>query len=449
MPIMPSLFSSHRSSPSRPSKSSSPPRTSYFSHSHSHSPAPKQPSVMENLLINTAREQARPLPEAPGLSLVTTTGHFSRLIVRLSPVVAVWECFDTMVRWRDPIKSPILVLGWVTLCYYPTILCIVPNLYIMYLILRNYVVKQRGSIHSETSGTTPNWYASITVGSEQYAKNMQFMQNVMAQYCDAYDAFHALLQKLDWTHPELTSRVLSYTVLSIPITWTFYFLIPLHYLLMLSGILVLLRNTTGLKWKSLNVALVADLPMGGKGGIPMTLPGRLARQMTGVLDAVSGLATFAGIGADARRAGRERQIETQQQQQQQAQMRSLSGERKRATPPMPQPQPPMVVSLFENQRWWAGPGWISHLLAEERAPWSDHSGAMSCPSPDDYTLPHGWTWHDDDWRCDTSWGTTDPEGWVYSDHKWMNPTPTAGLVSLTRRRRWVRTMAQARPGSAM
>lgn len=42
------------------------------------------------------------------------------------------------------------------------------------------------------------------------------------------------------------------------------------------------------------------------------------------------------------------------------------------------------VSIYENQRWWAGIGWTSELLQQDPGPWSSQDGTFGIKSPDFY-----------------------------------------------------------------
>ncbi|CAO3654567.1 unnamed protein product [Mucor hiemalis] len=143
------------------------------------------------------------------------------------------------------------------------------------------------------------------------------------------------------------------------------------------------------------------------------------------------------------------------------------------------PSEPIQISIYENQRWWAGSGYTSQLLRSERSGWSNITGLEPLPPKDDMPSPMHYTWaDDDDWHLDTTgpWVDDaleivvscafsnsairtliecDEDGWVYSDHRWSNPrnrpeaatgrTPALAnghgesSRALTRRRRWYRT----------
>ncbi|KAJ1945020.1 hypothetical protein GGF37_001908 [Kickxella alabastrina] len=108
-----------------------------------------------------------------------------------------------------------------------------------------------------------------------------------------------------------------------------------------------------------------------------------------------------------------------------------------------------LVSVFENQRWWLGLGWIPRLGSGERGKWSDESGKQGYASLSDFLPGAGYEWADgggggdgDGWEIDREWAlpvVPDDEGWVYTDNFWKRPAQGASPVSsYTRRRKWVR-----------
>ncbi|KAJ2869087.1 hypothetical protein GGI22_000471 [Coemansia erecta] len=106
---------------------------------------------------------------------------------------------------------------------------------------------------------------------------------------------------------------------------------------------------------------------------------------------------------------------------------------------------PHMVSVFENQRWWLGFGWIPRLGTNERAKWSDETGKIRYASINDFMPADGYEWADDGsggWEVDKYWALpvrTDGDGWVYTDNFWRHPSPASSLVSsYTRRRKWMR-----------
>ncbi|KAJ2786453.1 hypothetical protein GGI15_001511 [Coemansia interrupta] len=112
---------------------------------------------------------------------------------------------------------------------------------------------------------------------------------------------------------------------------------------------------------------------------------------------------------------------------------------------------PHTVSVFENQRWWLGFGWIPRLGSSERAKWSDESGRKRYASLSNFLPEDGFVWADGSsgggWEVDRLWAlpvATDEDGWVYTDNFWKKPASAASAVSsYTRRRKWVRRVRPA------
>ena len=69
-----------------------------------------------------------------------------------------------------------------------------------------------------------------------------------------------------------------------------------------------------------------------------------------------------------------------------------------------------IIKVFENQRWWAGLGWIPFLLKNERSAWSDETGTNSFSHIHDYQLPESFIWKDEEWRLNEGWCGKDIDG---------------------------------------
>ena len=95
---------------------------------------------------------------------------------------------------------------------------------------------------------------------------------------------------------------------------------------------------------------------------------------------------------------------------------------------------------------FVGVGWIPHLLRSERKAWTDETGDIQRPDKDTYDLPsHDWEWLEDSWTLDKKWYKgVDDDAWVYTDHNWEQAAVQSSMSSLTRRRKWVRTMQMKR-----
>ncbi|KAI8148147.1 hypothetical protein BJV82DRAFT_594759 [Fennellomyces sp. T-0311] len=70
---------------------------------------------------------------------------------------------------------------------------------------------------------------------------------------------------------------------------------------------------------------------------------------------------------------------------------------------------PVEVSLYENQRWWAGSGYTSQLLRSERAGWSNLTGSEPLPGKDEMPPPPAYDWGESGWELDITGPWTDEQ----------------------------------------
>ena len=62
-----------------------------------------------------------------------------------------------------------------------------------------------------------------------------------------------------------------------------------------------------------------------------------------------------------------------------------------------------VVKVYENQRWWAGLGWIPFLLKNERTGWTDESGTVNSSHINEYQPIPFYKWKQDEWSIYQDW----------------------------------------------
>ncbi|GAB5589026.1 hypothetical protein Unana1_03926 [Umbelopsis nana] len=62
----------------------------------------------------------------------------------------------------------------------------------------------------------------------------------------------------------------------------------------------------------------------------------------------------------------------------------------------------LEISVFENQRWWAGSGFTGQLLRAERKPWTNITGAEPLIPKEEMPPPIGYRWSDKEWKLDES-----------------------------------------------
>ncbi|KAI7903322.1 uncharacterized protein BX663DRAFT_508218 [Cokeromyces recurvatus] len=65
------------------------------------------------------------------------------------------------------------------------------------------------------------------------------------------------------------------------------------------------------------------------------------------------------------------------------------------------------VSVYENQRWWAGTGYTSQLLRSERSAWSNICGSEPLLPKDEMLPPKNYTWEENGWQLDITGPWTD------------------------------------------
>ncbi|KAJ3177841.1 hypothetical protein HDU85_005753 [Gaertneriomyces sp. JEL0708] len=302
----------------------------------------------------------------------------------------------------------------------------------------------------------------VGVGGEHYTENMQFLQNVIASYTSLHDTvLHVVKSAL---HSDFAPQ---YLLMSIPATWISYFVI----------------SQVGWSWAWCWMGLWVlgagrALPNGNKVDAGLGITGAvdlsaLTNQLTRTIDIdmrwFDNISTFlAALPTAVQRIHGGPSVPSTSE-------RRDSGHDDGDAEPET-----LFISMMENQRWWAGPGWIPHLLPEERSafttasppytplpapfpptvaptlppavalalpPMSNASSlAVTDPALIDTAIFHAFKLDparyvfSSDWKVDMSWTSTDSQGWVYTDHQWMNPTAKASLCSLTRRRRWMRSL---------
>lgn len=261
----------------------------------------------------------------------------------------------------------------------------------LYLIARFYhfraelIMSSQPLPEQHVLGTPPK----LVMTQEKTLRHLKQIQCSLAQVCDLYDAFYNLYKVLDWSTPAYTIMALQVIVASMAGTWLVLYFVPWNYIVLVCGLGVFLANTAVFRAASATLT-----------------PALLENVQTRINQAREALSLSRMVGEQGR----------------------------------------IAVELFENQRWWAGAGFIPNLLSQERQPWSDHSGLIQQPPKDLFDPPESdvfgkeWEWLDEDWTLDYSWTLVDTAGWQYSDNSWEKPKPKSSLGCYTRRRKWVRVM---------
>ncbi|KAI8928366.1 integral peroxisomal membrane peroxin-domain-containing protein [Entophlyctis helioformis] len=383
-------------------------------------------SLADDMFANVTAE-VRKAEEAnrtsnPPLSLATLLKSNNKFVARQGPLIWINETAMALITWRNPANTLGFMLGYVVLCSYPILVPIAPLGGLLYVIAVSYKARADTLARGETPRLPlpPGAKPKIVLTNAQYLAHLQHIQNTMTNMSDLYDAGFALAQYLDWSDPDRTLNALYAIVAAMVGYVVFTYLVPLNIILLWAGLFFFVANTAVAKAASttLRPVLLDNLQRG--------------------VDSVLGTMHAVSLTASTR-------------------------------------ETVLTVSVFENQRWWAGLGFVPVLLHTERAAWSDVTGDVRMTAKEMYELPapttvvisdpvrgdvskrQTWEWLDEDWTVDLAWPVTlangpaglasssraplrAPDGWQFCDQVWASGRDAPVMGSFTRRRKWVRRM---------
>jgi hypothetical protein len=181
----------------------------------------------------------------------------------------------------------------------PILIPIIPQVGLIYVIFKLYqkraddLASGRPLQPPHMFGTPPN----LNPSTAELKQNYQQIQNTMLNMSNAYDVGYNFYRLLDWTDFNMTNRILKWTLLSLFMTLLVSLVVPLNYLFLFGGVLVLVLNTPLVRaaTKTL-VPVITD---------------KLTRRVDKIRRIIN----------EARRTGRKAVI---------------------------------AIEVYENQRWWAG-----------------------------------------------------------------------------------------------
>ncbi|KAJ1538478.1 hypothetical protein HK405_013820, partial [Cladochytrium tenue] len=310
------------------------------------SPAARRPSLVRAVVAGAvAAEEALRRETASGasrppLNLLTTTPYnMTRMVARLGPVVDAVDELRALLAWKRPLLSLLAAIAYAAVCLFPAVLLLLPQAALLAAIAHSYYFRHlpaRRAAAAATAAAATDGAVAIAsadgtaaaagVGRAQYARNLQFLQNLMGVYCDAYDATVALLAAaLDWSDPRLPSLLLRAAAIAIPAALAAYALLPVNRVCLVAGLAAFARHTAA--WDRLvrpaAARAVERIPA------PLLAPLLLLKR--------AATAPFAAA------------------QQQQPQSAPTAASPALVAPPSPGPAVPelRVVEVYENQRWWA------------------------------------------------------------------------------------------------
>ncbi|ORY46870.1 hypothetical protein BCR33DRAFT_715283 [Rhizoclosmatium globosum] len=365
-------------------------------------PPQPQPSLIDDFVAQAhisslSRERSRKASNPPLDLVYTTPKNMVGFVTRLTPIVIVFEVTTDILTWKDVPTSMLALIVSIALCFYPHILTIVPHGCILYIVVSSYFEKakyelalknkpQASASTSEGSVAAPADATTATTSTTPLVYSATYLRNL--QFIQ--NQMGLFVNGYDAVESGL--RQLQLYSDQHPFQCIDCVLCSLRFICLGAVLLAFSINTIFFQ------AFIT------------TIPTALLKNLLTRVDVIR-----EGIQAASAAPGG-----------------SI-----------------VVVTIWENQRWWAGLGWIPHLFRSERAPWSDETGNITRPSKESYALPPpsngvgSWSWVDLEWTLDFDWaiaGVDQKEGWQYSDHAWENGRAKCGVGSVTRRRAWMRRM---------
>ncbi|KAI3657868.1 hypothetical protein MP638_003186 [Amoeboaphelidium occidentale] len=397
-----------------------------------HTQTPTSPSFLKELIDLTAEKSnhlektQKPLM-APLNVFTTLPMNYSKFVARVGPMHWFHQKMDDIMKWKIPTET-LLVLAVATLfCLNPNILVFVPHLICLYVVINNYYKRSKiidarkfkKGHRKAVSEINIKRKASTLPDHVSYKDNMQFIQFTMGSYCDVYEEIIKLNAKVDWVNEKESMKILQILIASMVLLIVAHAYIPWN-LVVLFGIYgaFAVNTALGLALKEFVLRIVE-------------------RRTESLSTTLSKL---------------------------------FNQERANDLPEDAEPTeivPEVFVETVENQRWWAGMGWLPHTLKNERPSWSNSLGTIASRPCQDIVdvseciknglvyadksaknpIPSSlsglqWVWAPESkWEtvCGDANGVTDDQGWVYYDRSWKKVKNTKSSSQLlTRNRRWVR-----------
>ncbi|KAI9487544.1 MAG: integral peroxisomal membrane peroxin-domain-containing protein [Benjaminiella poitrasii] len=388
------------------------------------------------------------LANLPPLNPQNTAKNFSRFVSRCGPMFAFRDNVILLLSWNKPLETLTALLIYCLICLHPKLALFIPYLILFEIIISRYnkrfendkknneskpneqrqtdslKPRKSHSASTATTGATVNsstnrfsftnsiFPAASDEASPEYLKNMQNLQNMMGEMSDLYDLIASMGHYVDWSSEKVTMQIFQTALISFFSMSIVIWFIPLNIICLVAGLSLFLLNTRFAKF-----VLKEMLPQ------------------------------LAEIG--------------------QSQLNSVVQWYSQIEKKMDDQMNTKELSLYENQRWWSGSGFIPHTLPNERGLWTDMSGAIEFKHKEELSAPKGYHWVEDNWTLDTTGPWVNealgievaviPEngGWVYTDNNWENPRNGNAALNdrmtsltdsdkiteekhVTRRRKWIR-----------
>ncbi|CAG8532285.1 3091_t:CDS:2 [Ambispora gerdemannii] len=377
-------------------------------------PEPKAPLPPRPILhlivssaINMTNESKLPSDSShPPLNLQTTTINFKKFVQKCGFIFALQDAVEDLVTWKNSANTLLAMVVYIYLCLYPHLIILTPLVIVLSVLISSYTKRfpdgpinqirnrKKSNKNKKSKQSVPMLPAENSV---DYLKNMQNIQNVMGTVSDGYDAVIPLFKHLDWSNEQESLRITQIVVLMLALLTATVWFVPWRKVFIVVGLSVFILNNKFVK------ALIKE-------SSPLIMErGKIFMDQW-------------------------KEFFMSEDDEEESE------------------QDEIIVSVYENQRWWAGTGFGPQLLRSERAPWSSSMAGTTGLPPKDEIVPHeGYEWAGEDWSVDMNnvWedekGTElsvepDEGGWVYTDNQWENPVlkSISGNKLFTRRRKWIR-----------
>ncbi|KAJ2852117.1 hypothetical protein IWW36_000496 [Coemansia brasiliensis] len=302
-------------------------------------------------------------------------------------------------------------------------------------------------------------------GSTRYTENVHTTQTMTGAYVSLYDWVAENSHKIDWSDPAQTRRVLAYCIWAQVAVMVVGYWIPWHWLFLAGGNAGVLSMSPHVRafskiygvefalyvheWIMVRWAFLRHRAARAAMG---KWTQKLFRRCSASKQCISTVQQFESPELFAQDSDDDTALNTASEARNgyitPPSLLSLSSTAGSSASTLVRRT--QAVSVFENQRWWLGFGWIPRLGSRERAKWSDESGCRRFSSIKDFMPEDGYEWADNGsgWEIDCRWALPvrpDEDGWIYTDNFWRRPAAAPqAMSSYTRRRRWVRKVRPAR-----
>ncbi|GAA5965801.1 hypothetical protein JCM8115_003008 [Rhodotorula mucilaginosa] len=155
------------------------------------------------------------------LSLQATSVNFRRFVQKSGPIFVAQDAVESVVRWEDAAKTSFFAAAWAILCYWPSLVVLIPNVVLVSILLTTYQARKGAGAGNNNlappesqDGPTPLAKDPPSEGSVDYFANLQNIQIMMGRVADLTDVLRSFVPYLTWRDERLTRCLLLLSVLS-------------------------------------------------------------------------------------------------------------------------------------------------------------------------------------------------------------------------------------------